>query len=90
MHDNDKYQGLVHELWLIYCQLKDAETDVPVSDQLIATARRRLGYAVNALNKLGVAPKSPTTQADNLNCRHRQKGLTPDRSRTRPFQGSLH
>jgi hypothetical protein len=78
MHDNDKYQGLIHELWLIYCQLRDAEIDSAASEQLVASARSRLGQAVNAVNKLAVAPKSPRTQADNLNCRRRQKGLTPD------------
>ena len=90
MQDNDNYQDLAHELWLIYCQLKDAEIDAATSEKLVASARYRLGQAVNAFNKLGALPKSPGNQADKLNCRCRQKGLTLDTNRSLPRHDSAH
>jgi hypothetical protein len=78
VQDNDKCDEPIHELWLIYSQLKDAETDLTNRQELISGARARLGCALNALNRFQLEPKSPRTQADNLNCRRRQKGLTPD------------
>lgn len=77
MPNNDNCEGQLHELWLIYCQLKDAEIAQGASDreELISSARARLGHA---LNRIRFVPKSPRIQADNLNCRCRQKGLTPD------------
>jgi hypothetical protein len=49
----------IHELWLIYCQLKDAETDLPGREQLIRSARKRLGQVLNALHRVRFEPKSP-------------------------------
>lgn len=78
MQDNDIHHEPIHELWLIYCLLKDAETDPDARLQLISSARTQLGRVVNVLNRSRTEPKSPGIQADNLNCRQRQKGLTPD------------
>ena len=80
MPNNDNGEGQIHELWLIYRQLKNAETAQVASEreELISSARARLGHALNALNRIRFVPKSPRIQADNLNCRCRQKGLTPD------------
>lgn len=86
MQDNDKCEGHIHELWLIYDQLKDAETDPAVRNQLISSARARLGQVVNALNGFRLEPKQPCSQAANLNCRYRQKDLTPDKV----FPSALH
>jgi hypothetical protein len=47
---NDKWKDHIHELWLIYCQLKDAETDLLAREQLISSARGRLGLVLNALH----------------------------------------
>jgi hypothetical protein len=48
----NKWEDQIHELWLIYCQLKDAETDLPSREELITSARGRLGYVVNALHRV--------------------------------------
>jgi hypothetical protein len=68
-----------HELWLIYCQLKHAETEPEAREQLISSARYRLGRVLNALNHFRFEPELPGIQAANLNCRDRQIYLTPDR-----------
>ena len=65
MHDNDKCADSIHMLWLIYCQLKDAEDDPASREELVSSARARLGDAVKDLNHLRIEPKSPCTQADN-------------------------
>jgi hypothetical protein len=76
---NDNCKEPTHELWLIYCQLKHAETEPKAREQLISSARYRLGRVLNALNRFRFELKSPGIQAANLNCRNRrQKGLTPD------------
>jgi hypothetical protein len=62
-----KYSVSIHELWLVYCQLKDAQSDPVACAELIRSARERLGRAVNTLNRLLAEPKSP-----------RQNGLTAD------------
>ena len=49
---NDKCEDHIHELWLIYCQLKDAETDLPAREEFIRSARGRLGLVLNALHRL--------------------------------------
>lgn len=69
MQDNDKCESHIHELWLIYGQLKDAEVDQISRDQLISSARARLGNIVNTLNGYRLEPKHPYFQAANLNCR---------------------
>lgn len=69
----------IHALWLVYCQLKEAEAVATDGYELICSARMDLERAINRLNRLLLEPKSPGPQADNLNCRQRQKGLTPDR-----------
>ena len=51
-HANDKWEDQIHELWLIYCQLKDAETDLTAREQLISSAKVRLGHVVNALRSI--------------------------------------
>jgi hypothetical protein len=68
----------IHALWLVYCQLKEAEAIATDGYELICSARAELGRAINRLNRLLLEPNSPGLQADNLNCRQRQKGLTPD------------
>lgn len=57
MQDIDTGEDLTHELWLIYCDLKDAETD-PDARVLVSSARERLGHLVNVLNRLRVEPKT--------------------------------
>jgi hypothetical protein len=69
MNDNDS--DPIHELWLIYCKLKDAETDPATREPLISSARAQLGTVLSALNHYHFEPKSPGIQAANLNCRHR-------------------
>jgi len=76
--NNDNSKDPTQELWLIYCQLKNAETDPEVREQLISSARYRLGRVLNALNHFRFELKSPGIQPANLNCRNRQKDLTPD------------
>ena len=78
MQNNDKREDTVHELWLIYCQLKDAEANPAATERLVGSARERLGHLVNALNRDALEPKSPRNKAANLNCRDRPKGLTLD------------
>jgi hypothetical protein len=78
MQQDDTCVDPIHELWLIYCRLKDAETDPDAREQLLSSARTQLGCVLNALNRFQLVPKSPGTQAANLNCRDRRKGLTPD------------
>lgn len=78
LQDNDKCLELIHELWLIHCQLKDAEVDPDNCEQRVRSARAHLGRVVNALTRFQFGPKSPRLQAANLNCRDRQKDLTPD------------
>ena len=51
MQHSSKYQDPFHELWLIYCLLKDAETDPESRLQLVSSARAHLGQVVNALNR---------------------------------------
>ena len=65
---NDKCEDQVHELWLIYCQLKDAEIDLLAREQLISSARGPLGNVVNSLHRVRLEPKSPG----------RLKALTPN------------
>jgi hypothetical protein len=47
----DKCASTIHELWLIYCLLKDAETDLRAREELITSARVQLGRTVNTLNR---------------------------------------
>ena len=78
----------IHELWLIYCQLKDAESAAVGGTEIVGTAREKLGRLINRLNRACCQPKSPGIQADNLNCRDRQKGLTPDSTSGPSFEYS--
>ena len=77
--DNDNGKDPTHELWLIYCQLKHAETEPETREELISSARYRLGRVLNALNRFRFELKSPGIQPANLNCRDRQNILTPDK-----------
>jgi len=54
----NRWEDQIQELWLIYCQLKDAETDLPAREQLISSARERLGHVVNALHRVRFKPES--------------------------------
>jgi len=75
-----------HQLWLIYSQLKDAETDAVQRLELLEYSREKLGKVLNELiRQTSYIPyaesnraKSLCPQAANLNCRDRQKDLTPD------------
>ena len=51
IQDSDTQPDPIHELWLIYCQLKDAETDPDDREQLITSTRIRLGHALNLLRR---------------------------------------
>ena len=76
-----------HELWLIYSQLRDAENDPVKRLTILERSRQELGMVLNEMNRPSTnflnptnhQPKSPRSQAANLNCRYRQKDLTPDR-----------
>jgi hypothetical protein len=68
MQDNDTCEEPIHELWLIYCLLKDAETDPDAREQLITSARGRLGRVVNTLNRYSLRSKSACIQAANFSC----------------------
>jgi hypothetical protein len=70
-----QHEDEIHELWLIYCQLKDSECAADDSGKILAVTEQ-LGRLINRLNRACCQSKSPGTQADNLNCRQRQKGLT--------------
>jgi hypothetical protein len=76
-----------HELWLIYSQLRDAENDPVKRLTILERSRQELGMVLNEMNRPSTnflnptnhQPKSPRSQAANLNCRYRQKDLTPDK-----------
>lgn len=51
MQDTNGDEEPVHELWLIYCLLKDAEVDPAGSTQNISAARLKLGRVVNSMNR---------------------------------------
>jgi hypothetical protein len=75
-----------HQLWLIYSQLKDAESDPDQRLELLERSREELGEVLNEMNRrssfllisVNHEPKSPGSQAANSNCRDRQFNLTPD------------
>ena len=68
-----------HQLWLIYSQLKDAESDQAKEFELLKRSREDLGRLLNELNKPEESylassvnkPKSTCFQAADLNCRSR-------------------
>ncbi len=83
-----------HELWLIYSQLRDAENDPVKRLTILERSRQELGMVLNEMNRPSTnflnptnhQPKSPRSQAANLNCRYRQKDLTPDNQEMKNFQ----
>jgi hypothetical protein len=75
-----QYEDEIHDLWLIYCQLRDTECAAEDSGKILVLAEQ-LGRVINRPNRACRESNSPRNQADNLNCRQRQKGLTPDISR---------
>lgn len=58
MQKTGERQDLTHELWLIYCLLKDAEANPDACVQQINSARLQLGCVVNTLNRYQLLPKS--------------------------------
>jgi hypothetical protein len=78
-----------HQLWLIYSQLKDAESDAAQRLELLECSREDLGRVLNEINRqdelflasVNQKPKSPRYQAAISNCRARQFNLTADTSR---------
>lgn len=78
-----------HQLWLIYSQLKDAESDPHKRLELLEHSREELGKVLNDMNKqtnfllisVNHELKSTSSKAANSNCRNRQFNLTPDRLR---------
>jgi hypothetical protein len=82
-----QHEDEIHELWLLYCQLKDSECAAEDNGKILVLAEQ-LGRVINRLNRACCQPKSPGTQADNLNCRQRQKGLTPDTCGTQAARAS--
>ena len=76
-----------HQLWLIYSQLKDAESDAAQRLELLECSREDLGRVLNEINRqdelflasVNQKPKSPRYQAAISNCRARQFNLTADR-----------
>ena len=75
-----------HQLWLIYSQLKDAESNAAQRLELLERSREDLGRVLNEINRQdepflasgSKKPKSPRSQAAILNCRDRQFNLTAD------------
>jgi len=75
-----------HQLWLIYSQLKDAESDPHKRLELLEHSREELGKVLNDMNKqtnfllisVNHELKSTSSKAANSNCRNRQFNLTPD------------
>ena len=75
-----------HQLWLIYSQLKDAESDAAQRLELLECSREDLGRVLNEINRqdelflasVNQKPKSPRYQAAISNCRARQFNLTAD------------
>jgi hypothetical protein len=66
--NNDNSKAPTHQLWLIYCQLKHAETEPEAREQLISSARYQLGRVLNVLNRFQFELKSLDIQAVNSNC----------------------
>lgn len=48
--DDQESDDSAHDLWLIYCQLKDAESDSNRRLELLQQSREELGRVLNALN----------------------------------------
>jgi hypothetical protein len=79
-----------HQLWLIYSQLKDAESDPGQRLELLEHSREELGKVLNKMNRqtsfllisVNHELKSPSSKAANSNCRDRQFNLTPDSHRS--------
>ena len=75
-----------HQLWLIYTQLKDAESDPDKRLELLEHSREELGKVLNEMYRqpsfllisVNHELKSPSSKAANSNCRDRQFNLTPD------------
>ena len=62
--DNDTRPDPIHELWLIYCRLKDAETDPAAREQLISSTRTRLAHVLNLFSRYQFEPKQPDLTPD--------------------------
>ena len=85
-HKSGEKKDEIHQLWLIYCQLKDAEDNPDRRLELLELSREELGQVINLMYRSNQIfpfnrPKSPCSQAANLNCRDRQFNLTPDTRR---------
>lgn len=65
---NNDNKDPTHELWLIYCQLKHAETEPEAREQLISSARYQLGRVLNVVNRFQFELKSLGIQATNSSC----------------------
>jgi hypothetical protein len=63
MRDTNEGDEPIHELWLIYCLLKDAEVDPIGCKQHISSARLKLGRVVNSMNRYQRQPKTACSQA---------------------------
>jgi hypothetical protein len=53
-HTDDKNPNqadLLHELWLIYCRLKDSEADPDNQPYLLIHSRERLGHLLNVMHR---------------------------------------
>jgi len=91
-----------HQLWLIYSQLKDAESDAAQRLELLECSREDLGRVLNEINRqdelflasVNQKPKSPRYQAAISNCRARQFNLTADSAfsvwRVQPYRDGDH
>lgn len=82
MKNQNATDDICHELWLIYCHLKDVEIDPAQQLDLLQRSREQLGLVLNKVNRMGYlnvksAPKSSYCQAANLNCRDQQEGSAP-------------
>lgn len=49
------YDDILHQLWLIYSQLKDAESDPGQRLELLERSREELGEVLNEMNRQSTA-----------------------------------
>lgn len=76
---DDEVNDVCHQIWLVYSQLKDAESDPERRYELLENSREKLGKALNRMYRWASVMKSPRSQAANSNCHDLQFNLTPDR-----------
>lgn len=61
-----------HQLWLVYTQLKDAESDATQRLELLEYARERLGELINELSRQDCFLIASERRQENLTAPERQ------------------